>query len=155
MKIMKSECPQLRPSFVTPNNTLLKVQIQSSADISQYVRYFWAICGDNLSYYECFFVLFLNRANNTIGWMKVSQGGMSGTVADPRIILREALQHGATSIILTHNHPSGSIKPSSADKDLTQKIKQAALYHDIRVLDHIIITEDQYSYYSFADEGDL
>jgi DNA repair protein RadC len=72
-------------------------------------------------------------------------------VADPRIILKRALEHDATAIILCHNHPSGSLKPSKADEDLTYKIKEAARYFDIQVLDHIIVSDE--GYYSFADEG--
>ena len=78
---------------------------------------------------------------------------MTGTVADPRVILKKALQENAVSLILCHNHPSGSLKPSRADEELTSKIKAAALLLDIKVLDHIIVSED--GYYSFADEGIL
>jgi len=76
---------------------------------------------------------------------------MTGTVADPTLILAAALKGGAVNIILCHNHPSGNLKPSVADEQLTAKIKKAAQYFDIKVLDHIIITSE--SYYSFADEG--
>jgi DNA repair proteins len=74
-------------------------------------------------------------------------------VADPRIILKKALEEDATSIVLCHNHPSGSLQPSKADEDLTKKIKDAAGYFDIRILDHIIVSEE--GYFSFADEGML
>jgi len=83
----------------------------------------------------------------------ISEGGITDTIADPRIILKKALEEDATSIILCHNHPSGSIKPSRADEELTNKIKEAARYFDIKVLDHVIVSED--GYYSFADEGIL
>jgi DNA repair protein RadC len=78
---------------------------------------------------------------------------MTGTVADPRIILKKALEEDAVSLILCHNHPSGSLKPSRADEELTQKIKEAARFFDIKVLDHLIVSDD--GYYSFADEGIL
>ena len=81
----------------------------------------------------------------------VSEGGITGTVADPRIILKKALEQNAVSIILCHNHPSGNLRPSRADEELTVKIKGAAHFLDIRVLDHIIVSDD--GYYSFADEG--
>ena len=81
----------------------------------------------------------------------ISRGGITGTVADPRIILKKAVEEGATSIVLSHNHPSGNLKPSRADEELTQKIKQAASFFDIRVLDHVIVSDE--GYYSFADEG--
>jgi DNA repair protein RadC len=96
-------------------------------------------------------VVFLNRSNKINHFEIISQGGITGTVADPRIILRKALEENAVSIILCHNHPSGNLKPSRADEDLTSKIKEAASYFDIRVLDHIIVSEE--GYYSFADEG--
>lgn len=101
--------------------------------------------------HEVFGVLFLNRANKINHFEIVSEGGITGTVADPRIILRKALETDAVSLILCHNHPSGSLKPSRADELLTEKIKEAASYLDIRVLDHIIVSDD--GYYSFADEG--
>lgn len=103
--------------------------------------------------HEVFAVLFLNRANKINHFEIISEGGITGTVADPRIILRKALEQDAVNIILCHNHPSGSLKPSKADEQLTQKIKQAALFLDITVLDHLIVSED--GYYSFADEGIL
>ena len=81
----------------------------------------------------------------------MSKGGITGTVADPRIILKQALDEGATSLVLSHNHPSGNLSPSSADQELTQKIKQAASYFDIKILDHIIVSDE--GHYSFADEG--
>lgn len=101
--------------------------------------------------YEVFAVIFLNRANRINHFEVVSQGGITGTVADPRIILKKALEEEAVSIILCHNHPSGSLRPSRADEELTQKIKEAARYFDIKVIDHIIVSER--GYYSFADEG--
>ena len=101
--------------------------------------------------YEVFAVLFLNRANKIKHFEIISRGGITGTVADPRIILKKAVEEEATSIVLSHNHPSGNLKPSRADEELTQKIKLAAGYFDIRVLDHIIVSDE--GYYSFADEG--
>jgi len=103
--------------------------------------------------HEVFAVVFLNRTNKINNFQVISEGGITGTVADPRIILKKALEEDAVSLILCHNHPSGSLKPSKADEDLTQKIKEAARYFDIRVTDHIIVSE--VGYYSFADEGML
>ncbi len=100
---------------------------------------------------EMFAVLFLNQANRVNHFEIMSQGGITGTVADPRVILRKALEENAVSLILCHNHPSGSLKPSRADEDLTGKIKQAALYLDIKVIDHIIVSNE--GYFSFADAG--
>ncbi len=103
--------------------------------------------------HEVFAVVFLNRANKVNHFEIVSEGGITGTVADPRVILRRALEEDAVSIILCHNHPSGSTKPSRADTELTIKIKEAAQYFDIKVLDHLIVSES--GFYSFADEGIL
>jgi len=100
---------------------------------------------------EVFAVLFLNQANKVNHFEIISEGGITGTVADPRVILKKALEENAVSIVLCHNHPSGSLKPSKADEVLTKKIKEAALFFDIRVIDHIIVSE--LGYYSFADEG--
>jgi DNA repair protein RadC len=100
---------------------------------------------------EVFGVLFLNQANRVNHFEVVSQGGITGTVADPRVILKKALEVNAVNFILCHNHPSGSLKPSKADEDLTYKIREAAKYFDIKVIDHIIVSED--GYFSFADSG--
>ena len=128
--------------------SLEKSVIGSSNDIATYLR-------SALKDYrrEVFAVIFLNRANKINHFEIVSAGGITGTVADPRIILKKALEENAVSIILCHNHPSGSLRPSRADEELTTKIKEAAKYFDIKVIDHIIVSED--GYYSFADEGIL
>jgi len=125
---------------------LEKPVIKESRDIASYLQNRFRDLP-----YEVFAVLFLNRANRINHFEVVSQGGITGTVADPRIILKKALEEEAVSIILCHNHPSGSLRPSRADEELTQKIKEAARYFDIRVMDHIIVSES--GYYSFADEG--
>ncbi len=103
--------------------------------------------------YEVFAVTFLNIANKVIHFEIISKGGITGTVADPRIILKMALEQEATKIILCHNHPSGNLIPSKADEVLTLKIKQAASFMDIQVVDHIIVSEE--GHYSFADNGGL
>lgn len=126
--------------------TLEKPIVKSSLDIAQYLK---AVLKDFT--YEVFAVLFLNRANKINHFEIISRGGITGTVADPRIILKKALENDAVSLVLSHNHPSGSLKPSRADEELTLKIKEAAKYFDIKILDHIIVSEE--GYYSFADEG--
>lgn len=103
------------------------------------------------SRYEEFWVLFLNRANRKISVMPVSEGGQSGTVADPKKIFKMALDQNAASIILCHNHPSGNLTPSDADIKLTRKMKEAGTFLELPVLDHLIIGDEKY--YSFADEG--
>ncbi len=102
---------------------------------------------------EVFGVLYLNQANKIIQFEIISEGGFTATIADPRIIFKNAFTHNATAIILAHNHPSGSLKPSAADIQLTDKIKSAAAFLEIRLLDHIIVSEN--GYYSFADEGKI
>lgn len=101
--------------------------------------------------HEEFWVLYLNRANKIIGKEKISSGGISSTIADKRMIIKSALDRLAPAIILAHNHPSGNLKPSQSDIDLTNKTKEAAKLFDISVLDHIIVSSS--GYYSFADEG--
>jgi DNA repair protein RadC len=100
---------------------------------------------------EAFAVLYLNRANKVNLFEIVSTGGITGTVADPRIILRRALEEHAVSLILCHNHPSGSLRPSKADSVLTEQLRAAARLLDITILDHLIVSGT--GYYSFADEG--
>ncbi len=123
-----------------------KQSINSSRDIA---RFFQAKFADYR--HEVFAVLFLNRSNKVNHFEIISEGGITGTIADPRIILRKALEHDAVNIVLCHNHPSGSLKPSRADEQLTERIKIAARYLDISVLDHVIISDQ--GFFSFADEG--
>ena len=101
--------------------------------------------------YENFCILLLNRANKVLRAVKISDGGITGTVVDPRKVFKIALDNNATSIILGHNHPSGQLAPSDADIKLTRKLKEAGDMLDLPVLDHIIIGDG--NYYSFADEG--
>lgn len=126
--------------------TLEKPVVKTSRDIAEYLK---ALIKDYK--YEVFAVLFLNRSNKINHFEIISRGGITGTVADPRIILKKALEEDAVSLILCHNHPSGSLRPSRADEELTLKIKEAARYFDIKILDHIIVSEE--GFYSFADEG--
>lgn len=101
--------------------------------------------------HEEFWVLYLNNSNTVLRKLQLSKGGITGTLVDVRLAFKSALELGAVAIILVHNHPSGTLKPSVADKNLTQKIKTAGESLDVKVLDHIIITED--AYFSFADES--
>lgn len=103
--------------------------------------------------HEAFTIMYLNNANKVIQIEIVSEGGITATVVDIKVILKKALLHLASKIILAHNHPSGNLTPSAADKNITQKIKAAAQTLEIDVLDHLIIGRNEY--YSFADEGDL
>jgi DNA repair protein RadC len=123
--------------------------VQSSEDVYKIFHYYWN--HDLIDLLEEFKVLFLNRANRVLQIFTVSKGGVVGTVADPRVILGAALKVGACAICMAHNHPSGSIKPSNSDEALTKKIKEAAQTHDIKLLEHIILTSE--GYFSFADDG--
>ena len=128
------------------NEILDKPIITDSGSIARYLQ---ALLKDHDR--EVFMVMFLNRANKINHTEIISRGGITGTVADPRVILKRALEEDAVSIVLCHNHPSGSLKPSRADEALTQKIKEAARYFDIRVADHVIVSEA--GFFSFADQG--
>ena len=123
-----------------------KTPVKGSQDIGGYLQ---ALYKDLL--HEEFGVIYLNKANKINCIEIVSKGGVTGTIADPRVILKRALEENATSLILFHNHPSGNLEPSLSDKEITTKINRAATYLDIRVLDHIIVSRE--GYYSFADRG--
>lgn len=125
-----------------------KAVMTNSIDVANYLQ---SLLRDYR--HEVFAVLFLNRANKINHFQIVSEGGITGTIADPRIILKKALEEDAVSLILCHNHPSGSLKPSNADVELTKKIKEAAKFFDIKVMDHLIVSDA--GYYSFSDEGIL
>ena len=106
---------------------------------------------DKIELMEQFKVMLLNRANKVLGIFDLSTGGVSGTVADPKLIFAAAIKSSATSIILAHNHPSGNLKPSESDINLTKKVKEGGKLLEIEVLDHIIVTTE--GHYSFADDG--
>ncbi|MBN2215190.1 MAG: DNA repair protein RadC [Bacteroidales bacterium] len=103
--------------------------------------------------HEEFWILLLNRSNRIIGKSKISQGGVAGTVIDTKLIMKTAIENLASSIILCHNHPSGNLNPSGSDIEITSKISTAANCLDVKLLDHVIVTD--HSYYSFLDEGKL
>ena len=132
----------------TEAEVLVKEKIVSSRDAFTILR---STIGDLP--YEEFWIILLNKANRVIRKCSVSEGGVSGTVVDPKKIFKIALDHHASSIILGHNHPSGNIQPSEADQKITRKIKEAGTMLDVAVLDHLIIGDDRY--YSLADEGTL
>ncbi|GGI58298.1 RadC family protein [Winogradskyella haliclonae] len=123
-------------------------KIKSSRDVYDIMQ---PILGE-LSHEE-FWILYLNNSNKVMHKQQLSKGGITGTLVDVRLVLKQALEVGALALILCHNHPSGTLKPSEADKNITQKMKTAALSLDIKVLDHLIITEK--AYFSFADENIL
>jgi DNA repair protein RadC len=143
---MKNNLPQITLKY--KQGSVKKIKITSSKDAYNLLIKLYDI--DTIDYLETFIVLFLDRANQTIGWIKLSQGGISGTVVDKKVLMATALKSGASSIILSHNHPSGNLKPSKSDIDITNQVVEAGKILDIPVLDHHIITSN--GYYSFADE---
>ena len=122
--------------------------VKSSQDAYDYLIGAWSPQIERL---EEFVILCLNRANKVLGFSKISSGGISGTVADPKVIFQVALKSNASSILLAHNHPSGNTKPSDNDIQLTKKLKKAGEFLELNVLDHLIITP--HTYFSFADES--
>ncbi len=125
---------------------LSKPVIHSSNDVAEYLK---AKLKDYS--YEIFGVVFLNKSNKINHFEIISKGGITSTTVDPRILFKKAFEVDATSIVICHNHPSGSLKPSRQDEELTNKLKSASKYLDIHLIDHIIVSEE--GYFSFADEG--
>lgn len=129
---------------------LEKVKIDSSEVAAKYVRQFFY---DDIEVYESFFILMLNRSNSTIGWAKISQGGIDSTVVDSILVAKFCIDKLAKGVVLCHNHPSGELRPSDADIRITKQISNALQLLGIKVQDHIILTSE--SYYSFLDNGDI
>jgi DNA repair protein RadC len=123
--------------------------LKKAEDVAEFLKNSWD--ENKIDLLEQFKVIFLNRSHRVMGIYTVSSGGVSGTVADPKLIFIAALKMNACTIIISHNHPSGNLTPSEPDKRLTQKIKDGASILDICLLDHIIITSE--GYFSFANEG--
>lgn len=135
-------------SLVKEPTEFKRVKIGSSNTASEYIRQFY---DSDIEIYESFFILLLNRQNQTIGYAKISQGGIVGTVVDVKLILKYVVESLATGVILAHNHPSGNLQPSREDEQITEKIKKALVMVDSSLFDHIILTRDGYT--SMADEG--
>ncbi len=139
-EIEVSYAPRVSPSE--------RISITSSSDAEQLFRKIWK---QPIELKECFYALFLNRANKVLGYQLISIGGVSGTVVDPKVIFQTALKANASSVILAHNHPSGNGKPSETDIQLTRKLREAGKLLEISVLDHLILLPEGYT--SLADEG--
>ncbi|KAF2508713.1 JAB domain-containing protein [Flavobacterium zhairuonense] len=125
--------------------------ISSSKTVYQLALQFWN--PDTIEFFEQFKILLLNQSNKVLGMYEVSSGGIAGTSVDLRLIFAAAIKANAVSLIMIHNHPSGQVKPSDADKQITNKVKEAGRIMDITLLDHLIITPE--TYYSFIDDGAL
>lgn len=126
-----------------------RVQIGDAADAARYARQFYF---DDISIYESMFIILLNRANRTIGWAKVSQGGVDSTVCDVKLVCKYAIDTLASGVIMVHNHPSGLARPGESDIRMTERVKKALNTFDVSLLDHVILSPEG-EYYSFSDES--
>ncbi len=151
MKLLKSTVAEITLSYYPDINIRDCQKINSSQDAERLFRENWNDA--QIGFVEEFKIMLLNRTNRVLGLSSISKGGVSGTVADPKIIFGLALKAVASGLIVAHNHPSGNLKPSQADLVLTNKLKEAGHLLDIALLDHIILTPDSYT--SLADEGYL
>jgi DNA repair protein RadC len=129
---------------------LAKIKINSSEVAANYVRQFFF---EDIEVYESFFILMLNRNNSTVGWAKISQGGIDSTVIDTIMVAKFCIDKLAKGVILCHNHPSGELRPSDADIRVTRQISNALQLLGIKVQDHIILTSE--SYFSLLDNGHM
>ncbi len=132
-------------------NQFITHKITSSQSANECIRKIFL--PEQICYREHMYTLYLDNSNNILGYHLLSIGGITGTLVDIRVLMQGALLTNAVGLLLFHNHPSNKLKPSNADRKLTDKIIRSAEALDLKVLDHLIITED--SYYSFADNGDL
>lgn len=149
MKVYKTTIPEIK--LKARNGSIRKAKFNNSADV---YKYFLEIFEEEtLEIYEQAMAVFMDSSMNTVGWFKISQGGIGGTIIDPRLILKAAFDCYATSMIIAHNHPSGRLIPSEQDNAITQKLKRACDLVDIKLFDHLIITKD--GYFSYLDEGKL
>ncbi len=147
---MKNKVNEIKISYREKLNMSKAIVIKSSADAAQLIFKQWN--RDTIGFQESFKVLLLNNANKIKGIYQVSTGSITGTIVDMRILFAVIIKTLSVGVILVHNHPSGKLKPSEADKQLTNKIQNASKLFDVNVLDHLIITPDG-NYYSFADNG--
>ncbi len=139
-EVFVSYSPRVKPSQLP--------QISNSKEVNECLRSIWS---DKMNYREEAYLLLLNRCNKVLGYSLLSVGGTTGTIVDVRVIFQTALKVNAHAIILSHNHPSGSLKPSENDIKITKEVKEAGKFLGIQLLDHLILTEE--GFYSFADEG--
>lgn len=123
-------------------------KIMSSSDVYDYAKQFYS---DDLLIYESSFIVLINRANKVFGYAKISQGGVAETVVDTKIVAKYAIESLCAGVFFVHNHPSGNVKPSTHDIQVTDKLKKALSLFDIKLVDSIIISDN--SFYSFSDEG--
>ena len=149
METKNMRVAEVKLSYKTTVKASERPQVNTSLDVHRVLKSNWNY--EIIEFIEEFKILLLNRANRVIGIVPISVGGTSGTIADPKVIFVSALKMNAASIILAHNHPSGNLKPSHSDIELTRKLKNAGQFLDLPVIEHIILSKD--AYFSFADEG--
>ncbi len=149
--IVAENLPVMEIKFSYKMKAVDRPKILRSSDIYDLLKEGWS---ERIEYIEEFVLLVLDRSNRVTGKVVISMGGVTGTVVDPKVIFQYALLSNACAIVIAHNHPSGNLNPSQADINLTKKINEAARFHEIVLLDHLIMTNDN-GYYSFADEGVL
>lgn len=147
--LMMNTIKEIKVSYTSGNTN--KVKIRHSKDSYELLKSCWNM--NTIELQEEFKVLLLNRNHQVLGIYPLSKGGASGTVVDAKLVFSVALKCNASSIVMAHNHPSGNLKPSETDLRLTKKLKDAGKHLDIQVLDHIIITKNDY--YSFADNSQM
>jgi DNA repair protein RadC len=151
MEYIKGNMAEVEITYKTKVKPSERYKVTSSGDC---YKLFLTLFDDGIiEHHEQMIILCLNRANKVLGYSLISQGGVSGTVVDPKIIFQIALKTNASSIIIAHNHPSGLITPSETDNKITQKIKNAGELLEIKLLDHLILSSE--GYYSYADEGEI
>jgi DNA repair protein RadC len=146
-----SQVAEIQLIYKTKVKASERPYITSSKKVYQLALQCWN--PDTIEFFEEFKILLLNQSNKVLGIYEVSSGGIAGTSVDLRMIFAAALKANAVSLIMIHNHPSGQVKPSEADKQITKKVREAGVIMDVMLLDHLIITPE--TYYSFVDEGVL
>ncbi|MEP5338732.1 MAG: JAB domain-containing protein [Algibacter sp.] len=149
---MKNKVNEIKISYTERIPASFWKKVSSSQDISQMLYEHWN--KDTIGVHESFKIVLLNNSNKVKGIYQLSQGGITGTLVDLRILFAVILKTLSVGVLLCHNHPSGKLEPSEADKKITEKIKNAAALFDVKVLDHLIIVPNG-AYYSFADNGIL
>ena len=149
---MESRINEIKISYVHRVKAANWPKVNSSRTAAEVLFENWD--KDTIAMYESFKILLLNNSNQIKGIYQISQGGITGTLVDMRLLFAVALKSLSVALILAHNHPSGTLKPSQADRNITRKIKTAAEVLDLKILDHLILNPDG-EYYSFADEGIL
>ena len=147
MKTFKSNLKEMSAIYKIEKD-IPNVKITQSSTVNDYIRKVYPV---DINEREAMVVLYLNNSNRTLGFSIASIGGLTSTIIDVRLVLKDALLSNATGLILIHNHPSGTLKASNQDMSITKKVKKAAEVMDIKLLDHLILTEE--NYFSFADDG--